>query len=170
MSVPFSPSDAESINATTTTLPSVPNALDIRIGGAEGKPDDTTMNIEEAVVAVPEIIMDSPQQEVQVQQQQALEDVHSIEDHPSVIEEEDEEHTVATDSLVVGDDNIASVPTRTTDINQFTTTTVPLFVLDLQVRDNDLYIYLFITIHILYQSLLSFFSTLSLPLSGYYPY
>ncbi len=145
MSVPFSPSDAESINATTTTLPSVPNALDIRIGGAEGKPDDTTMNIEEAVVAVPEIIMDSPQQEVQVQQQ-ALEDFHSIEDHPSVIEEEkEEEHTVTTDS--VGDDNIASAPTRTTDINQITTSTVPLFALDLQVRDSDPYVYLFITIH-----------------------
>ncbi len=139
-----SPSDAESTNATTTTPPSIPDALDILIGGSEGllaaKPDDTTMNGEEAMVAVPEIIMDSPQQEVHVQQ--ALEDIHSIEDHPSVIEEEEEEPSVITDSLVVGDDNIASVPTRTTDINQITTATVPLFVLDLQVRD-----ILFMTIH-----------------------
>ncbi len=162
-----SPSDAESTNATTTTPPSIPDALDILIGGAEGllanKPDDTTMNIEDAMVAVPEIIMDSPQPEVHVQQ--ALEDIniHSIEDHPSVViaspaeelpekeeqqqyqlheEAEEEEHTVTTDLLVVGDDNIASVPTRTTDINQITTATVPLFVLDLQVRD-----ILFMTIH-----------------------
>ncbi len=166
-----SPSDAESVNATTTTPPSIPDALDILIGGAEGllaaKPDDTTVNTEEAIVAVPEIIKDSPQQEVQVQQQ-ALEVVHSIEDHPSVIEEEEEEeeHTVTTDSLV-GDDNIASAPTRTTDINQITTTAVPLFALDLQVRDSDLYVYLFITNHpYLFIFLLNTFSSSS----GYYPH
>ncbi len=118
--------------------------MDILIGGAEGKPDDPTMNIEEAMVVVPEIIMDQPQQEVQVQQQ-ALEDIRSIEDHPSLIEEEEADHTVATDSLVVGEDNIAPVPTTIADINQITTTTVPLFVLDLQVRDSYLYISFFLS-------------------------
>ncbi len=101
--------------------------------------------------------MDHPQQEVQVQQE-ALEDIniHSIEDHPSIViaspaeelpekgeqqqyqlyEEEEEEHTATTDSRVAGDDNIASLP----DVNQITNT-APLFVLDLQVRTISISLY-----------------------------
>ncbi len=133
--------------------------------------------------------MDQIQQEVQVQQEAREDiDIHSREEHPSVAiaspaeelpekgeqqqqhqlhEEEEEERTVATDSF--GDDNISSVP----DVDQITNTTVPLFVLDLQVRDIYLYIYFFISIHILISIsnlFVSFFSTLSLPVSRYYAY